>query len=92
MALKHLQKEIFDNKKARGFNTEDIGREIVLMTEELGELARGFKNKDKEAMADAVGDLMVYCLGLCEMMGIDSQELLGKIVKNNKTREHTGHL
>lgn len=92
MALKNLQKEIFQNKKARGFNTEDIGREIVLMTEELGELACGFKNKDKDAMADAVGDLMVYCLGLCEMMGIDSEELLRKIVDNNKTREHTGHL
>jgi hypothetical protein len=26
------------------------------------------------------------------MMGIDSEELLRKIVDNNKTREHTGHL
>jgi NTP pyrophosphatase (non-canonical NTP hydrolase) len=92
MNLQELQKEIFENKKKRGFNITDSGKEVVLMVEERGELARAVKNQNKEEMTDAVGDLMVYCLGLCEILGIDAQNVLEKIVENNKTREHTGFL
>ncbi|MFH1505761.1 MAG: MazG nucleotide pyrophosphohydrolase domain-containing protein [archaeon] len=101
MDLVKLQKEIFENKVKRGFNVTDVGKEIVVMVEELGELARAYKNSDKKPareisnkdnMEDAVGDLMVYCLSLCEMLGLNSEEVLQKIVNNNKTREHTGNM
>ena len=92
MNLQELQKEIFENKKRRGFNTTDVGKEVVLMVEELGELARAVKNQDKQQMTDAIGDLMVYCLGLCEILGIDAQNVLEKIVENNTTRDHTGFI
>ncbi len=92
MNLKELQKEIFENKKRRDFNTSDVGKEVVLMVEELGELARGVKNQNKEEMIDAVGDLMIYCLGLCEILGVDAEDILIKIIENNKTREHTGFM
>lgn len=71
------------------------------MTEELGELAKAYKNSDKkpareisnkDEMVDAVGDLMIYCLGLCEMFGVNSEEVLEKIVKNNRKRSHTGRV
>ena len=97
--LLQLQQEIYANKVARDFNVTDVGKEIVLMVEELGELARAYKNSDKEPaatishkaeMVDAAGDLMVYCLGLCEMLGVNSEEVLATIVNNNKTRTHTG--
>lgn len=45
--LSKLQKEIYQNKLNKGFNVTDVGREIILMTEELGELARAYKNSDK---------------------------------------------
>ncbi len=101
MDLYKLQKEIYQNKSDRGFNVTDVGKEIVLMTEELGELARTYKNSDKKSareisnkdkMVDAVGDLMIYCLGLCEMLGVNSEEILEKIVENNRERTHTGHM
>ena len=99
--LVELQKEIFKNKEKRGFNVTDVGKEIVLMVEELGELAKAYKNSNKkpareinnkEEIVDAIGDLMVYCLGLCEMLGVNSEEILKKIVEKNKTRTHTGNL
>lgn len=71
------------------------------MTEELGELARAYKNSDKKPakeisnkkeIVDAVGDIMVYCLGLCEMLGVNSEEVLEKIIENNKTRKHSGKI
>ena len=98
--LNDLQKEIYQNKVDRGFNVTDIGKEIILMTEELGELARAYKNSDKknareinnkEKIIDAIGDLMVYCLGLCEMVGIDSEKVISDVVENNKKRTHSGN-
>ena len=97
--LRYLQREVYQNKVRRNFNVTDVGKEIVLMVEELGELAHAYKNSDKrpapdishkDEMVDAVGDLMVYCLGLCEMLDVDSEEVLATIVEQNKTRKHTG--
>jgi NTP pyrophosphatase (non-canonical NTP hydrolase) len=99
MDIRELQREIIRNKINRGFNITDVGKEIVLMIEELGELARAYKNSDKrpapdishkDEMVDAIGDLMVYCLGLCEMLEVDGAEVLREIVARNKTRTHTG--
>lgn len=99
--LSKLQKEIYQNKLDKGFNVTDIWKEIILMTEELGELARAYKNSDKrlskeinnkDKMIDAIGDLMVYCLGLCEMLGVNSNEVLEEVVENNKKRAHTGNI
>ncbi|MCB0081357.1 MAG: hypothetical protein KDE47_10515 [Caldilineaceae bacterium] len=97
--LRELQREIYANKVRRGWNVTDVGKEIVLMVEELGELARAYKNSNKlpaaeidqrEEIVDAIGDLMVYCLGLSEMIGVDAGEVLTAIVENNKGRSHTG--
>lgn len=99
--MNEIQKEILLNKQRRGFNTSDLGKEIVLMAEELGELAKAYKKSDKkpigeinnrEEIIDAIGDLMVYCLGLCEMLGVDATEVISSIVNNNKTRSHSGFL
>ncbi|MGC9350040.1 MAG: MazG nucleotide pyrophosphohydrolase domain-containing protein [Anaerolineae bacterium] len=96
--LRYLQREIYQNKVRRNFNVTDVGKEIVLMVEELGELAHAYKNSDKrpapdishkDEMVDAIGDLMVYCLGLCEMLDVDSEEVLTTIVAQNNTRTHT---
>ena len=97
--LQSLQREIYQNKVRRGFNVTDVGKEIVLMVEELGELARAYKNSNKlpaaeidcrAEMVDAVGDLLVYCLGLCEMLDVNAAEVLAEIVERNQTRTHTG--
>jgi NTP pyrophosphatase (non-canonical NTP hydrolase) len=92
MKIQELQKEIYQNKVNRGFNTTDVGKEIILMTEELGELAKAYKKENKEELIDAIGDLMVYCLGLCEILKVDCEEVLKQIVENNKKREHKGYM
>jgi NTP pyrophosphatase (non-canonical NTP hydrolase) len=97
--LRNLQREVYQNKVRRNFNVSDVGKEIVLMVEELGELANAYKRSDKrpaseishkDEMVDAVGDLMIYCLGLCEMLEVDSEEVLTTIVEQNRTRTHSG--
>ena len=97
--LLKLQRAIYQNKVDRNFNVSDVGKEIVLMVEELGELANAYKRSDKRPvpdisekadMVDAVGDLMVYCLGLCEMLQVNSEEVLQDICNHNTTRTHDG--
>ncbi len=83
-----MQKEIFENKKRRNFNTADIGKEIILLTEELGELAAAYRDKNDAEVADAIGDMIVYLLGLCEITKTNSEELITNIVEKNKTRDH----
>ena len=97
--LNKLQRIIYENKINRNFNVSDVGKEIVLMVEELGELANAYKRSDKHPapdisekadMVDAIGDLMVYCLGLCEMLQVNGEDVLRDIVEHNATREHEG--
>lgn len=88
MGLNELQNEIYNHKKKRGFNTLDVGKEIVLMTEELGELAKAYRDGSKEGMAEEISDLMIYCLGLCEILGLDSEKVITEKMEENKDREH----
>jgi NTP pyrophosphatase (non-canonical NTP hydrolase) len=101
MDLVQLQKEIFQHKEKMGFNVTDVGKEIILMTEELGEIARAYKNSDKklareisnkEKIADEIADLTIYCLGLFEMLGVNSSKVIERIMENNRKRTHSGHM
>ncbi|MBI4170917.1 MAG: hypothetical protein HY514_04430 [Candidatus Aenigmarchaeota archaeon] len=86
--LAEIQKEIVENKKRRGFNSSDVGKEIILLTEELGELAASYRDQDDSEIKDAIGDMIVYLLGLCEITNTNSEELIRNIVEKNKTRNH----
>ncbi|MDF1514925.1 MAG: MazG nucleotide pyrophosphohydrolase domain-containing protein [Anaerolineae bacterium] len=97
--LQELQRKIYQNKVNRNFNVTDVGKEIVLMVEELGELANAYKRSDQKPapdisekvdMVDAIGDLMIYCLGLCEMLEVDSEDVLQATVTRNENRSHEG--
>ena len=101
MSFKKLQEEIIQNKIKKGFNHTDIGKEIILMAEELGELARAYRDSNKkpakeidnrENIIDAVGDLVVYCLGVFEMLGVDGEEVVSEIVEKNKKRTHRSQI
>lgn len=59
-----LQRRTYENKVRRNFNITDVGKEVILMTEEFGELCEAEILSNREEVIDAVGDLMIYCLGL----------------------------
>ncbi|HIH32018.1 TPA: hypothetical protein HA235_04895 [Candidatus Woesearchaeota archaeon] len=74
MSYYSLQKQIYNNKIERKFNVTDIGKELNLMSEELSELSEAMDNNNLEGIIDAVGDLFIYVLGLCEMFKVNSDE------------------
>ncbi len=85
--LKKMQKEAMENKVKHGFNTTDIALEFCHAHEELSEAFHKF-NKNEEGVAEELADVMIFLLGLCEILGFDlEKEVVGKMEKN-KNREY----
>ncbi len=85
MALFGLQQKVYQNKISKKFNVQDVSKEIILLTEEIGELNTAFLQNDKENIVDAVADICIYCLGLSEMFKFNSNLILNfKVEKPNK--------
>ena len=91
MSLKEMQIEVIANRIRRKWpSASDIRRTIDGLAEEVGEFAKAVKHNDTPEMIDALGDIMVFCLGGLEILKADAQDVLEKIIENNKTRMHTG--
>ena len=90
LTLREIQKRIWDNKVKKGFNTTDISKEFLYLAEELGEAVKAYRKDNKDELAEEIVDLIIYSLGLLEMLGKDGYgEIMKKIEKNEK-REYQG--
>ena len=82
--LGKLQKRVYQNKVAKGFNVTDIYMEFCYAYGELSEACDAYLKK-KEDLGEELADVVLYLLGLSEILGIDlEKELLSKIEKNEK--------
>ncbi|MFZ3054932.1 MAG: MazG-like family protein [Minisyncoccales bacterium] len=82
--LKKTQKDIFQNKISKGFNTTDINKEFCYTYGELGEAYDAYRKK-KDDLGEELADVVIYLMGLSEMLKIDLEdEILKKISKNEK--------
>ena len=86
MELKQVQKEIFQNKVDKGFNTTDINKEFCLLYGEIGEAYDAYR-KNKADLGEELADIAIYLLGLSEMLGKDLEdEILNKMEINKKRK------
>ncbi len=90
LSVRELQKRIFDNKVKKGFNTTDISKEFLYMTEELGEAVRAYRKDNNDELAEEIIDLVIYCFGMIEMLDKDVYEELIKKMEKNEKREYDG--
>jgi NTP pyrophosphatase (non-canonical NTP hydrolase) len=82
--LKALQSQVFQNKLAHGFNTTDVSLEFLLTYGELAEAYEAWRKKNGE-IGEELADVMIYLLGLAEILGIDlDKEVKAKMEKNSK--------
>jgi len=84
--LDELQKQIYQNKINKGFNTTDINKEFCYMYGEVGEAYEAYvKSYDKKELGKEFADIAIYLLGLCEILGFSlEKEILNKIEINEK--------
>ena len=84
--LKKMQEEAMENKKRHGFNTTDIALEFCRAHEELSEAFHKF-NKHEDGVAEELADVMIFLLGLCEILGYDlEKEVVSKMAKNKNRK------
>lgn len=87
--LQKLQQEILANKIAKGFNTTDIPLEFGLTYEELSEAFQAYRKKLPD-LGEELADVVIYLLGMAEILGIDlEKEILQKVEKNKKREYQT---
>ncbi len=85
--LNQISKEIYQNKVNKGFNVTNIEKEFCLTYGELAEAFESYKKK-KGDVGEEIADVIIYLLGLCQILNVDiEKELLSKIEKN-KNREY----
>lgn len=80
-----MQKEVFQNKIDKGFNTTDVNTEFCLLYGEVAEAFDAYR-KHKIDLNEELSDIAIYLLGLCEMLGINLEEEINKKVIKNKNR------
>ena len=82
--LKELQKKVYANKLRNNWNVTDIAMEFCLTYEELSEAYKAYYT-NKEDLGEELADVVIYLLGLSEILGIDlEKEILSKVEKNSK--------
>ena len=85
--LQELQKEIFDNKIAKGFNTTDVSFEFGLIYGELAEAFDAYRKKLPD-LGEELADVAIYLLGLSAILNINLEEEILKKIEKNKKREY----
>ena len=71
--IKQLQKDIYQNKLDKGFNVTDINKEFCLIYGEVAEAYEAWRKK-KDDVGEEIADIVIYLLGLCEILGIDFEK------------------
>ena len=93
-SLQALQAYVWDMNKERGFDLKDPAKKMLLLTEEVGELAKAvrkvaglkFTSTTKQTeLTEEIADVLIVLLGLSSLVGIDAYNAL--VAKELKNRE-----
>ena len=83
-----MKDKIIEWAKERGLiNEENAPKQFIKLTEEVGELASALLKKDPDETIDAIGDIQVVLIILCEQLGLDYQECLESAYNEIKDRK-----
>jgi NTP pyrophosphatase (non-canonical NTP hydrolase) len=85
--LKKIQKEVFQNKLKKGFNTTDINKEFCYVYGELGEAYDAYRKK-KDDLGEELADVAIYLMGLSEMLKFDLEDEIAKKISKNEKRKY----
>ena len=85
MNLKKVQKEVWENKVNKGFNTTNVELEFCLLYGEVVEAFDAYRKK-KDDLNEELADIAIYLLGISEMLGYDLEDEIVKKVSKNKKR------
>ncbi|MFB6088686.1 MAG: MazG nucleotide pyrophosphohydrolase domain-containing protein [Candidatus Aenigmatarchaeota archaeon] len=82
-----IQERIFQNKKKKGFNTDDVPFEFGLTSEELSEAFEAWR-KGKNDLPEELADTVIYLFGLASILDIDLGKAIVEKMEKNENREY----
>ena len=85
--LKQLQKDIYKNKLNKGFDVTDINKEFCLTYGEMAEAYEAWRKKQTD-VGEEIADVVIYLLGLSEILNVDLETEILKKVNKNKHRQY----
>jgi NTP pyrophosphatase (non-canonical NTP hydrolase) len=65
---------------------EALARATMIEAGELNELFLWGRNPSKGEVSDEVADVMIYCLNLCDVMGIDPATAINNKIDKNEVK------
>ena len=83
--LNNIQKEIFDNKLKKGFNTTNVELEFCYTYGELAEAFEAYR-RQLPSVGEELADVAIYLYGIAEILGYDLNEEIIKKVSKNRNR------
>lgn len=86
--LQKTQREIYQNKLNKGFNVTDVNKEFCLIYGELAEAYEAWRKK-QDSVGEEIADVIIYLLGLAEILGIDMEKELTEKIARNVKREYS---
>ena len=85
--LGKLQKQIYQNKINKHFNLTNVYQEFCYLYGEVAEAYDAWlKKQGKEAISLELADIMIYTLGLAEILNINLEDALLKKISINEKR------
>lgn len=85
MDFRGLQKEVYQNKVNHGFNITDVNMEFCLTYGELGEAYQAWLKKH-DNVGEEIADVVIFLMGLSEILGIDLEKEIENKIEINKKR------
>ena len=89
-----MKDKIIDWAKERGLIKEDNApKQIIKLSEEVGELCAAYLKQNDLELYDAIGDIQVVLIILCEQLDIDYDKALESaynVIKNRKGKTVNG--
>ena len=90
MNMTNLTKAIRQWVRARNIHTAKPGKQFLKVVEEVGELAEGLAKSNLDATQDAVGDVFVTLVSLCETLNLDITDCVEQAY--NEIKDRTGEM
>lgn len=88
MNVKEVQKQIYQNKVEKHWNTSSIETELCLMQGEIAEFYEAYR-KHLPNIGEELADIAIYLLGIAEILQIDLEKEIERKISINRHRQYT---
>lgn len=85
--LKEFQKQVYNLKKEKGFNTTDVNLEFCFLQKEVTEAFEAYHKKLPD-LGEELADVFIFLCGLAEMLDFDLEKEVSEKYEKNKKREY----